>query len=164
MMSAQSLRAFAVGLPAFMLVKVLASAFYSQQNIKTPVKIAAAALVVNIVLVLMLIHPLRHAGLALATSLAAFANAGMLLYMLIRYKAYRTLARWPVFFVKLFVANAMIAMITYYLSGQTAAWFDWSVLTRVEHLFGIICAAVCIYVLILRLCSIRLTDFKSPEV
>ena len=45
-MSMRSLWAFALGLPAFMMIKILASAFYSRQNIKTPVKIAAVCVVV----------------------------------------------------------------------------------------------------------------------
>src|SRR3990167_1169228 len=75
-MTAKSLSAFAVGLPAFMLIKILASAFYARHNIKTPVKVAAIAMIVNLILNFILVFPLKHAGLALATSLAALVNAG----------------------------------------------------------------------------------------
>lgn len=81
-MSARSLRAFALGLPAFMLIKVLASSFYAQKNVKTPVKIAAVAMLCNILLNIALIHALAHAGLALATSIAAWLNAALLAWKL----------------------------------------------------------------------------------
>ncbi|MFC3853862.1 murein biosynthesis integral membrane protein MurJ [Salinispirillum marinum] len=76
--SAASLMAYSGGLVAFMLVKVLAPGFFSRQDMKTPVKIALAALVANIVFNLILIWPLAHVGLALATTLSAWLNAGLL--------------------------------------------------------------------------------------
>ena len=68
-MAAMSLRAYGVGLLAFMLIKVLAPGYFSRQDTKTPVKIAVKAMVANMVFNLMLIVPLAHAGLALATAL-----------------------------------------------------------------------------------------------
>ena len=73
-MSARSLIAFSLGLPAFMLIKILATSFYAQKNISTPVKIACVALLVNLVLNFILIKPLAHAGLALSTSIAAWGE------------------------------------------------------------------------------------------
>ena len=58
-MTAKSLSAFAVGLPAFILIKILASAFYSRQNIARPVKIAFIAMCTNVVLNAILIFPLK---------------------------------------------------------------------------------------------------------
>ncbi len=82
--SAASLRAYTLGLTAFMLIKVLAPGFFSRQDMKTPVKIATAALVANMVFNLILIWPLAHVGLALATSMSAWLNAGLLAWMLTR--------------------------------------------------------------------------------
>ena len=80
MMTRESLMTFAIGVQAFMLVKVLASGFYAKQNIKTPVKVAAFSMLCNMVLNAILIFPLAHAGLALATSISAYVNAGLLLF------------------------------------------------------------------------------------
>ncbi len=63
-------------------VKVLTVTFYSLQDTKTPVKIAAAGFAVNLILSLILMGPLRHAGLALAFSLAAILNAALLFFFL----------------------------------------------------------------------------------
>ena len=84
-MSTLSLRAYALGLPAFMLIKVLASGYYARQDMRTPVSIGIKAMVANMVLNLVLVLPLYkyfgigHVGLALATSLAAWLNALLLL-------------------------------------------------------------------------------------
>jgi len=65
MMTARSLIAYAFGLLGFVLIKILASGFYSRQDTRTPVKIAVIAMITNMVLNLILIWPLAHAGLEL---------------------------------------------------------------------------------------------------
>lgn len=80
--SAQSLMAYSLGLPAFMLIKVLAPAFFARQDTKTPVKVGIQAMVWNMVFNLILIFPLGHVGLALATSMSAWLNAGLLAWTL----------------------------------------------------------------------------------
>jgi len=77
-----SLLALSVGLPAFMLVKMLSTAFYAQQDVMTPVRIAIVSVAVNAVLNAVLVRPFAHAGLALATSLSAYLQAGWLWYRL----------------------------------------------------------------------------------
>jgi putative peptidoglycan lipid II flippase len=76
--SAQSLAAYAAGLPAFVLVKVLAPAFFARGEMATPVKIGAAVLVINVALNLVLMGPLKHVGPPLATTVAATANVALL--------------------------------------------------------------------------------------
>ncbi len=95
-MAAMSLRAYSFGLLAFMFIKVLAPGYFSRQDTRTPVRIAVWAMVANMVLNLILVWPLQHAGLALATSLSAFLNAGMLLIGLHRLGIYSLLPGWSV--------------------------------------------------------------------
>ena len=66
------------------MVKVLSPAFFARKDTKTPVRIAIVALVANIVLNLALMGPMGHVGLALATALAAWLNAGALAWVLAR--------------------------------------------------------------------------------
>lgn len=77
-MTAAALLFYALGLPAYGLVKGLAQGFYSVQDTRTPVKVAAVAMVANVVLNLILMGPLGLRGLALATSLAAWLNVALL--------------------------------------------------------------------------------------
>ena len=77
-LSSQSLAAYALGLPAFVLVKVLAPAFFARGNTSTPVRIGMVTLALNLALNLALMVPLQHVGPPLATSLAAIFNVGTL--------------------------------------------------------------------------------------
>lgn len=82
--TAWALLFFSLGLCAFTAVKVIAPVFYALQDIRTPVGIAACAMLLNIVLNLMLMGPLKHGGLALATSLSSVFNATLLMVELRR--------------------------------------------------------------------------------
>lgn len=88
-LSAQSLRAYAIGLPAFVLIKTLSPAFFARGDTSTPVRIGFFTLAANLVLNLMLMHPLAHVGPPLASSLAAFLNVIILSTLLLRRDALR---------------------------------------------------------------------------
>ena len=116
--SGAALMAYAVGLPAYVLVKVLTPGFFARQDTVTPVKIAVVALVVNLVFNLILMGPLAHVGIALATAIAAWVNAG-LLYLVLARRGHvapdsRLLARLPRTVVSTAVmAVALWAALTY---------------------------------------------------
>ncbi len=82
--SSQCLAAYAVGLPAFVLVKVLAPAFFARGDTAMPVKIGTACVALNLCLNLAFMIPLAHMGPALATSVAAIANCIGLAFVLHR--------------------------------------------------------------------------------
>ncbi len=77
-LSSQALAAYAIGLPAFVVVKVLAPGFFARGDTATPVRIGIGAVALNLALNLALMVPLRHVGPALATSLAAVFNVAWL--------------------------------------------------------------------------------------
>ncbi|WP_375398823.1 murein biosynthesis integral membrane protein MurJ [uncultured Sphingomonas sp.] len=81
--TAQALAAFSVGLPSYILVKVLTPGFYARSDTKTPVRCATISMVANLALNLALIVPLKHMGPPLATALASTLNV-MLLYRALR--------------------------------------------------------------------------------
>ncbi len=87
--TAKALAAYAAGLPAFVLVKVLAPAFFARHDTATPVKIAIGAMTVNLALTLVLMQFLAHVGIALATSVAGWVNALSLLAVLTRRRHFR---------------------------------------------------------------------------
>ncbi len=72
------LAAYALGLPGFVLIKVLSPSFYARENAKTPFYYAAISMVVNVVASLLLLPIMGAAGIALATSIAGWGNALML--------------------------------------------------------------------------------------
>ena len=82
--TAAAVLAYAIGLWAFAGVRIIVSAFYALQDTRTPVLVAGLALGANIGLSLLLMGPLAHAGLALATTLSAILNMGVLVVFLSR--------------------------------------------------------------------------------
>jgi putative peptidoglycan lipid II flippase len=89
-LSAQALAAYALGLPAFVLVKVLAPGFFARGDTATPVKVGVAAVALNLALNVAFMVPLQQIGPALATSLAAIFNVCGLGVMLARHGLLRT--------------------------------------------------------------------------
>lgn len=81
---AEALVAFAVGLPAFVLIRVLQPGFFSRKDTTTPTIFAGVSLVINVAVSLLLFGSMRHAGIALATSISAWVNVLMLGYFLAR--------------------------------------------------------------------------------
>ncbi|MGE4351745.1 MAG: murein biosynthesis integral membrane protein MurJ [Bdellovibrionales bacterium] len=88
--TALALGAYACGIPGFLLAKVFASRFFAHQDTRTPVKIAITCMVVNISVALLLLSSMAHVGMALATSLATWTNAG-LLYLALRRRGHRVM-------------------------------------------------------------------------
>lgn len=83
--TAAALVAFAWGLPAYVLVKILQPAFYAREDTVTPFRYAVVSVIANIALSLLLFWQLRHVGIALATALAAWLNTGLLALSLRRF-------------------------------------------------------------------------------
>ena len=161
-MTSKSLSAFAVGLPAFMLIKILASAFYSRQNIKTPVKVGVYAMITNIILNAALIFPLKHAGLALATSLSSVLNAGLLWILLSKNGIFHAGSQWRKATVQLILANGVMGVLIAWMAGDVAPWLSWSVMIRALHLAGILSAGIVSYIAMLWIMGLRLRHFRSP--
>lgn len=155
MMARQSLSAFAIGIAPFMLIKVLAAGFYAKQDMRTPVRIGILAMVSNMVFNLMLIWSLKHAGIALATSLASLINAGFLYYLLRKGGNYQPRAGWQLFAARLLFANTVLAAWLWVMAGHMSAWLSHGGLWRGEHLAVLLVSAVIIYFVGLCVAGVR---------
>jgi putative peptidoglycan lipid II flippase len=151
--------AYSVGLVALILVKVLAPAFYARQDIRTPVRIAVATLIATQVLNAALILPLRHAGLALATSLGACINAGVLFTLLVRRGIYVPSPGWLAFGWKLALALFLMGGALWFTTGQAVEWIGASAEQRVLRLCGVVAAGAGTYFATLWITGFRLRDF-----
>lgn len=156
----KSLIAYAIGLQAFMLVKLLSTGFYAKQDIKTPVKIAAVTVFMNICFNALLIKPLAHAGLALATSLSSWLNVCLLLYSLHTRDVYRFQPGWLVFGLRLLFANAVISGLLWWAQGNITQWFHWGWRIRFSHLLFWLALAGLLYILCLFVSGMRLRHFR----
>jgi putative peptidoglycan lipid II flippase len=85
--TSSALVAFAAGLPAFVLIKVLQPGFFAREDTKTPMWFAAVSVIVNVAGSLALFPSLEHVGIAIATSVAGYVNAALLGIALWRRKA-----------------------------------------------------------------------------
>ena len=161
MMTRNALMAYSVGLLGLILVKVLAPGFYARQNIRTPVKIALITLAATQLMNLAFIWPLRHAGLALAISLGACLNAGLLYYKLRRHEIFRPQPGWGVFLAKLAVALLVMGGVLWLVAGEHASWMSQGVAWRMGHLSMVVLAGVVAYFGSLWLLGFRLRHFDK---
>ena len=159
-MAAMSLRAYAFGLIAFMLIKVLAPGFFARQNVKTPVKVGILAMVANMVFNLMLIWPLAHAGLALATALSAFLNAGLLGWLLHKQGVLVFQPGWGRYAIQLIGGCALMSAGLWWLTPEWLQWLEWSVWARVQWLALLVVAGAAVYFAWLAALGVRWQHFR----
>ena len=162
-MTSYALMAFSTGLPGFMFIKVGAPGFYARQKMATVVRVAAMAVVINIILDAVLVYPLAHAGLALATALASTVNAACLWGILIKQKVMVIEKKNIIFIGKILLASFAMALGLYVLSGSWSSWLTETTSARYLRLTWIMSAGVVIYSGICFLCGIRMKHFKSLE-
>lgn len=163
LMARQSLIAFALGITPFMLVKIFAAGFYARQDMKTPVRIGVIAMVANIIFNIIFIGPLKHAGIALATSLAAMINMGCLFYYLCTRGYYIPREGWRAFSLRLGFANTTMGLWLWFGSGDLEQWIAQHAMWRVSHLAFLLISAGLIYLASLWLAGIRPQDLLIPQ-
>jgi putative peptidoglycan lipid II flippase len=141
-----ALMGYGVGLMGLVGVKVLAPGFYARQDMRTPVRIAIAMLVLTQLMNLVFVPRLGHAGLALSIGLAALMNALLLLLGLLRQGIYKANPGWGAFMLRTGAATALL--------GAGLAWaaqaVDWIALSlhpaaRIGWLALALCTAALVY-------------------
>lgn len=163
LMTRNALVAYAVGLGGIILVKVLAPGFYAQQNIRTPVKIAIATLVLTQLLNIPFVYFFRHAGLALSISVGACFNTAWLWWLMRRSGAYQPEPGWGAFLLKLAVALYLMGGALWYSMGTEASWFEIAAAARAWKLALVIAAGTAAYFGSLWIMGFRLRDFSRHE-
>ncbi|MCY4453358.1 MAG: murein biosynthesis integral membrane protein MurJ [Immundisolibacterales bacterium] len=161
-MSALSLSAYAGGLVAFVGVKVLAAGFHARQQMRIPVRIAVVAMVANVVLNFLLVGPFAHAGLALASSLAAWLNAGLLLRSLRKEGFYRPRPGWGKLFAQTGIAAAAIALVLAWFQGAPEVWMARAALDRAVWLGALVAAGAIAWFGALAAAGLRPRDLLRP--
>ncbi len=120
--TSMALAAFAAGLPAHVLVKVLVPGFFAREDTVTPVRIAAVCLVSNVVFNLLLMGPMGHVGIATATAISAWLNAGLLAFVLHRRGHLTFDARFSARAPRIAVAAVAMAALLFAAQGAEAVW------------------------------------------
>lgn len=165
-MASYSLKAYALGLLAFMLIKVLATGYYAQQDMKTPVRIAVRAMIVNMFLNLLFVLPLYfyfnigHVGLALATAVAAYYNAGALLTGLLKKSVLQWQPGFMLVCVRISLAAALMTAALIVTRGDHAMWLELSSMERAVRSLVLAGGGVLLYLALLGLFGGRLRHFR----
>jgi putative peptidoglycan lipid II flippase len=160
-MASLSLMAYAPGLLAIMLIKILAPGFYARQDTKTPVRIGIIAMASNMVFNIILVFPLAHAGLALATTCSSALNA-YLLYRGLRNDGVLTHRQgWSSLLVKAAIAGVVMGLFLHWVVGDLGYWLEMSFWIRIEYLLFLVACGAAIYFLSLLIMGIRPKDFRS---
>jgi putative peptidoglycan lipid II flippase len=144
-MTREALMAYSIGLVGMILVKILAPGFYARQNIATPVKIGLLTLAATQTLNLILIVPLRHAGLALAIGLGACLNAALLYTYLRRHGIFTPQPGWPVFLLKVAAAVGFMAVVLYTTMGEPGWWLSAPGLLKLAAILGLVALGTAVY-------------------
>jgi putative peptidoglycan lipid II flippase len=124
------------------------------------VKIALATLVATQALNAVLIWPLRHAGLALAISLGACLNAGLLYWLLRRRAIYTPQPGWSAFALKLLLAVYIMGSVLWIAAGSASEWLAAGALARVVKLSALVATGAGTYFGALWILGFRLRDFN----
>ena len=161
-MAGIALVGYAVGLPAFLMIKVLQPGFFSRQDTRTPMRIGAGALGINMVFNVVLVGAAvatgfgaAHAGLALATALSGWWHAGMLYRRLRQAGAFRPAPGWAPFLLRLALATFAMGSLLVALAEPVVSWdaFTWP--QRVGRLALLIGGGAAVYGAVLLLVGLR---------
>ena len=167
-MVSAAVAAMSVGIPAFMLSKVLLPAFYSRHDTKTPMKIAIYTVFVNVVLIVSLVTPMwyykmpmAHVGIALATALAGIFNAAALSWYLKKEGVYHPEPGWRVWMIKIIAACVLMT-----ISLLIIRWYvgDWRLLAgfwRIVWLLTAVSAGATVYLLSHWVFGLRLSHLRE---
>ncbi len=155
LMSQPALMAYALGILGFMLVKIFASAYYAKQDIKTPVHYAMLTVLANVVLSVAFVFIWAHSGLALATSIAALFNAGLLGFGLVRRNIMQAQAGWMLYLLRLCLALSSMTVVILYFNPPLEAWFGMDIVNRVMILGALILAGGFAYIATLFITGLR---------
>ncbi len=151
--SALSLKAYSVGLLGYLFIKILVPGYTARLDLKTPVRYGMWAMMASLALNVLAI-PFAHAGLALATSLGAFINAGLLLNKLLRDRCYRPGKGWGMFLLRVSVASLAMSVLLY-ACVDTLWWRNWGAGERVLQLTKWIVYGGLVYMLVMVLCGFK---------
>lgn len=134
-----------IGLPAYVLVKVLTPGFFARRDTKTPVYTAAVSLVINIALNIALIPNLGVAGLALAGAVAAWANCAMLYIVLHRRGHFHFEADLLARVGRIFLSAAAMGAAIYFVAPFGVAYYGAGALARVGSILALVGVGAVVY-------------------
>lgn len=143
--TALTLSIVVLGLPAYVLVKVLTPGFYSRQDTATPVKTAAFVLAANIGLNFALIPPFGIAGLAAAIAICSWLNC-LILYVILHRRGHFRVERWLASRVaRQLIAGAAMVAALFAIRMLLGDWFSGSLGHRLAGVVALVGGGIAVY-------------------
>ena len=143
--TAHALAAFAAGLPAYVLIKALSPGFFAREDTVTPMKIAVASLIANSALSAILMWPFGHVGIAVATAVAAWLNAGLLWWLLHRRGLFPTDEGFRRRVPRIVIASALLAVALWLGADSLSGLLTGSAPLRIAGLAILVGGGLAIY-------------------
>ena len=142
-LTALSLAGFAIGIPGYVLVRVLQPGYFARENTKTPMLIAGVTVIVNIVFSIILFDSLGHIGIAIATSIAAWVNVALLLFGLRNF--WKPDARLKSRMPKIFIASIVMGSLLWILHQTIKEMFNHDFWLRLGGVSMLVIFGITIY-------------------
>ncbi len=170
-MATYSLIAYSTGLIGFIMIKVLSPGYFARQDTRSPVRYSLIAMAVNVVLNIAFVYCWHifqwqgpHAGLALATAIAAFINSQLLLRGLVRSGIYRRESGWAKLLLQVFLASVVMGCLLWWLVGDISQWTaaDVTIGTKVLNLAICVVSGIASYFLSLKILGLKFSIFRKP--
>ena len=161
-MASVSLSVYALGLPGFVMVKILAPGFFARQDTATPVRFGIIAVLTNLALYAIVVMPwiwlkgpAPHATLAFCTAFASFVNASLLYRRLRRDGIYQPGKGWTRLGMKIAIALLVMGLGLYPFIPANEAWGNWDFTQRLFTLAKLIGFAALLYLVTLWLLRVN---------
>lgn len=160
LMTEKALELYSFGLISFILVKILASAFYAYEEINIPMKISILTLLLGQLMNPMLIFYFKHAGLALSVSISSWIN-----FLLLYWKSYQKNMIFfecndAFFILRLFLSTLIMILILFFMLYFMPSWSVGSFFNKIIRLFFICIISGIGYISTLNILGIRLLSFS----
>jgi putative peptidoglycan lipid II flippase len=161
--TARTLAAFSVGLPAYILLKILVPGFHARGDTKTPVRMGMISIAANLIgnLVAVFFTDLSYVGIALATAFSAWVNVALLYWQLRKQGHFRADSRFKRTALRLLLPNLIMGAAIFGVARLVDPWLLGSILERIAALGALVATAILLYfgaAILLR--ALPLSDIK----
>ncbi|URJ24953.1 murein biosynthesis integral membrane protein MurJ [Candidatus Blochmannia ocreatus] len=159
LMTQYSVIAYAIGLPALILIKVLTSAFYARSDIRIPIYIVMITMVFAQVINISCIHVLKHVVFSVSVSLSAWFNAGLLYWIFKKKYYFCNKSRWFLFFSRIIISIFVMLLVCLGLLIYIPDWSQGGIIYRFIKMIMVLVLVISSYCVVLWCVGIRVKDF-----
>lgn len=145
MMVSKVLMGYAIGLPAYIAVKVFSTAYWSQQDTMSPVKISITTTVCNIILSLALIWPFGVAGIAISTGLMGWLQLALLYRGLRKHETLKFDTRFKRHIFKIIFSTVVMASVILAVDNYFKIYIPWEEWARIGYLVALVSLGLIVY-------------------